>query len=127
MNGWLWLALAGVFEVGFTTALKLEQQDSRYIVAFLICAVLSFEALSRAIKTIPLSVAYAVWTGIGAVGTVIVGASMFGEDLSPIRMVLLTLLIAVLIGLKLAQPGQKPAKEGAPPGKEEAAGGAGEL
>ncbi|OLV17955.1 Quaternary ammonium compound-resistance protein SugE [Deinococcus marmoris] len=127
MNGWLWLALAGVFEVGFTTALKLEQQDSRYIVAFLICAVFSFEALSRAIKTIPLSVAYAVWTGIGAVGTVIVGASMFGESLSPIRMVLLTLLIAVLIGLKLAQPGQKPAKEAAPPGKEEAAGGAGEL
>ena len=104
MNGWGWLLVAGAFEIAFTTFLKLSQADSRYGVAFLVSVILSFECLSRAIKTLPLSTAYAIWTGIGAVGTVLMGVTVFGETLAPVQLLLLGLLIAVLIGLKLATP-----------------------
>lgn len=104
MSGWIWVLLAGVFEIGFTTALKLQQQDASYGVVFLVCAVVSFSCLSRALKTVPLSTAYALWTGIGAVGTIIIGAALFHESLSPLRILLLTLLIAVLVALKFATP-----------------------
>ncbi len=101
MNGWLWLMIAGVFEIGMTTALKLEQTDSRFLWVFLACAVAGFECLAKAIKTIPLGLAYAIWTGIGAVGTVIVGALAFGDPLGGVRVLLLTGLVAAMIGLKL--------------------------
>lgn len=111
-SAWLWLVLGGLFEVGFTTALKLQQQDARYGIVFLICAILSFDFLARAIKTIPLGTAYAIWTGIGAVGTVAVGATLFHESLSPLRLLLLGGLIAALIGLKLATPSKnQPSKK----------------
>ncbi|GEM48360.1 DMT family transporter [Deinococcus cellulosilyticus] len=109
MNGWMWLLLAGIFEIGFTTAMKLQQQNESYGIVFLVCVILSFECLSKAIKTIPLSTGYAIWTGIGAVGTLIVGAVLFQETLSPLRMLLLILLIAVLVGLKFATPQKKAA------------------
>ncbi|CAM4458811.1 Quaternary ammonium compound-resistance protein SugE [Deinococcus marmoris] len=126
MTGWHWLILAGFLEIGFVTALKLEQTRPAFFYVFLVCAYFSFDFLSRALKTIPLGTAYAIWTGIGAVGAVFMGTVLFGESLSPARLILIGLLIAALIGLKLAG-GSKPAKETAPPGKEEAAGGAGEL
>lgn len=56
MSGWLWLLVAGAFEIGMTTALKLEQQDSRFLWVFLVCAVAG-ECLAKAIKTIPLGLA----------------------------------------------------------------------
>ena len=126
MTGWHWLILGGLMEIGFATALKLEQTQPLFFYVFLVCAYLSFDFLARALKTIPLGTAYAIWTGIGAVGAVFMGTALFGESLSPARLVLIGLLIAALIGLKLAGGG-KPAKETAPPEKEEAAGGAGEL
>lgn len=101
MNGWVWLLIAGAFEIGMTTALKLEQQDSRFLWVFLACAVAGFECLAKAIRTIPLGLAYAIWTGIGAVGTVIVGAVAFGDPLGPVRVLLLAVLVAAMIGLKL--------------------------
>lgn len=104
MTGWSWLLLAGVLEIGFATALKLEQQDARFGLLFLVCAVLSFECLARALRQIPLSTAYAIWTGIGSIGAVAAGALLFGESLSPVRLLLLGLLIAALAGLKLATP-----------------------
>lgn len=104
MSGWLWVLLGGLFEIGFTTALKLSQQDPKYGIAFLICAIFSFECLSRALKTLPLGITYAIWTGIGAVGTAAVGAVFFDESLSPVRLLLLAGLIAALVGLKLATP-----------------------
>lgn len=112
MNGWMWLLLAGLFEIGFTTTMKLQQKDQSYTIFFLACVILSFQCLSQAIKTLPLSTAYAIWTGIGAVGTLVVGAVLFDENLSPLRMVLLMLLIAVLVGLKFAtqSTGEKPSK-----------------
>ena len=109
MSGWLWLLVAGAFEIGMTTALKLEQQDSRFLWVFLVCAVAGFECLAKAIKTIPLGLAYAIWTGIGAVGTVLIGAFAFGDPLGPVRVLLLTGLVAAMIGLKLVG-GREPAK-----------------
>lgn len=113
MTGWLWLLLAGAFEIGMTTALKLEQQDSRFLWVFLACAIAGFECLAKAIRTIPLGLAYAIWTGIGAVGTVLIGALAFGDPLGLVRVLLLTGLVAAMIGLKLG--GGRPVKR--PPGQ----------
>ncbi|GHF94178.1 QacE family quaternary ammonium compound efflux SMR transporter [Deinococcus piscis] len=104
MSGWLWLALAGLFEVGMATALKLSQMQGEYRLAFIVLAVLSFECLARAIRTIPLGLAYATWTGIGAVGAMLLGNVLFGETLTPLRLGLLAALLAALIGLKLTAP-----------------------
>lgn len=101
MSAWLWLLLAGVFEIGMTTGLKLEQHDPQYLWLFLGCAIVSFECLAKAIRTIPLGLAYAIWTGIGAVGTVIVGAVAFGDPMGPVRVLLLAGLVTAMIGLKL--------------------------
>lgn len=101
MDPWLILITAGLFEVGFTTCLKLEQRSKWYIVPFLACAAISFTLLSEAMKTIPLGTAYAVWTGIGAVGTVLVGALAFGERLKPASLALLGVVVAMIAGLKV--------------------------
>ena len=100
MNGWLWLLVAGVFEIGMTTALKLEQTDPSYLWVFLVCAIVGFECLSRAIRTIPLGLAYAIWTGIGAVGTAVAGAILFGESRHPLRLISIGLILAGILGLK---------------------------
>lgn len=99
---WHWLVLAGLLEVGFATALKLEQTRPQFLYVFLVCAYFSFDFLSRALKSIPLGTAYAVWTGIGSVGAVAVGSVLFGEGLSLLRLALLGVLVAALIGLKLS-------------------------
>ena len=104
--GWLWILIAGIFEVGFTFALKMQQQDERFGVLFLVCAIVSFECLSRGIKTIPLSIGYAVWTGIGSVGAVVVGITVFGDSASPVRILLVAGLIAALVALKIASGGR---------------------
>lgn len=109
MNGWSWVLLAGLFEVGFTYALKMEQHDKSYLGLFIVCAILSFEFLSRSLKTLPISLAYAVWTGIGSVGAVVVGIIKFGDTLSPIRLLLLTVLIGAILGLKLVGGREKEA------------------
>ena len=102
MNGWVWLLIAGAFEIGMTTGLKLEQHDPQYLWLFLGCAIVSFECLAKAIRTIPLGLAYAIWTGIGAVGTVIVGVVAFDDPLGPVRAALLFVLVAAMVGLKLS-------------------------
>ncbi|MFT4217896.1 MAG: multidrug efflux SMR transporter [Micropruina sp.] len=101
MDPWLTLVTAGLFEVGFTTCLKLEQRSKWFIVPFLACAAVSFTLLAEAMETIPLGTAYAVWTGIGAIGTVLVGALAFGERLRPPALVLLAVMVAMIIGLKV--------------------------
>ncbi|MGE5514165.1 MAG: DMT family transporter [Bacteroidota bacterium] len=100
---WLLLVLAGTFEVGFTTSLKYAQGFTRLwpTLAFAVCVVLSMVLLERAQQTIPLGTAYAVWTGIGAAGTVVVGAMLFAEPLSALRILFLATLIGSIIGLKL--------------------------
>jgi quaternary ammonium compound-resistance protein SugE len=100
--GWLLVIVAGVFEVGFTTAMKASENFSRPIptVMFFLSAGLSFWLLTRAIQYLPLGTAYAVWTGIGAIGTVAVGILIYGEPAGPARMFFLGLLIFSILGLK---------------------------
>ena len=100
---WVYLFLAGLCEIGFTTFLKLSENFTRIgpTIGFLVLAVLSFSALSMSLKTIPLGTSYAVWTGIGAFGTALIGIFYFGESADFWRVFFLFLLIASIIGLKL--------------------------
>lgn len=100
---WIILVIAGLFEVGFTTCLKMSQNftNLKWSAAFFACIVLSFLFLNRAIQTIPIGTAYAVWTGIGAVGTVIMGIALYKEPSDFWRMFFIFLLIGSIIGLKV--------------------------
>lgn len=99
---WLLLILAGLFEVGFTTCLKLSDnfRNTGWSLAFLVSITLSFLLLNRAIQTIPIGTAYAVWTGIGAVGTAITGMLLFREPAEFWRLFFIFLLIGSIVGLK---------------------------
>ncbi|MFC0181809.1 quaternary ammonium compound-resistance protein SugE [Pseudarcicella hirudinis] len=100
---WLFLVIAGLFEIGFTTCLKLSDNFTNYkwTIGFFISILSSFLFLNKAIQTIPLGTAYAVWTGIGAVGTVIVGAFLYKEPTDFLRILFIFLLIGSIIGLKM--------------------------
>lgn len=104
---WLTLLAAGLFEVGFTTCMRLSEgfRHPGWTSGFLVCAVLSFILLERAQRTIPLGTAYAVWVGIGAFGTALVGMLLFREPVETVRLVLLAVLVGAIIGLKLVSPG----------------------
>ena len=103
---WIILLLAGLFEVSLTFCLGKARAASG--LAFylwgsscLASTVLSMTLLAKAVQTLPLGTAYAIWTGIGAVGTVLIGIFVFKEPASPIRLFFLFTLIASLIGLKI--------------------------
>ncbi len=100
---WLILIIAGLFEVGFTTCLKLSNnfKDIGWSVGFFVCITLSFLLLNKAIQTIPLGTAYGVWTGIGAVGTVIMGIFFYNEPADFWRLFFIFLLISSIVGLKM--------------------------
>ncbi len=100
---WFYLVIAGLFEVAFTTCLKFSNNftNLRWSIGFFISITLSFVLLNKAVQSIPMGTGYAVWTGIGAVGTTIVGIALFKEPSDFWRMVFLTLLIGSLLGLKL--------------------------
>lgn len=100
---WLYLVLAGLFEVGFTTCLKLSDNFKRpfWSVMFLIAITCSFWLLSKASRDIPLGTAYAVWTGIGAAGTVLVGIIFFREPAFFWRVFFIFTLVASIVGLRL--------------------------
>jgi quaternary ammonium compound-resistance protein SugE len=104
MMAWLYLYLAGAFEIGFTTFLKLSDGFSKLVptAMFVFFAVISFALLNKSIQTIPLGTSYAVWTGIGATGTVIVGILFFGDPVSFWRVFFMAMLIISLVGVKLA-------------------------
>lgn len=101
---WIFLLLAGFFEICFTIALKYSQGFSRLVPSIItvVFIVLSFFSVSQAMKTIPIGTAYAVWAGIGAVGTVITGIVFFGDSYHIIRLLSIMLIIIGMIGLKLA-------------------------
>lgn len=103
---WLILIVAGLFEVGFTFCLgKLRGVSGTefylWVSGFVICIIMSMLLLSKATQTIPLGTAYPVWTGIGAVGTVIVGILVFNEPVSFLRLFFIATLIVSVIGLKM--------------------------
>lgn len=100
---WIYLVIAGLFEVGFTTSLKFSNNftNAKWSIAFFVCISLSFFFLNQSIQKIPLGTAYAVWTGIGAVGTAIIGIFYFSEPSDFWRVFFIMMLIGSIIGLKL--------------------------
>ena len=100
---WLLLILGGLFEVGFTTALRFVDgfRNLPWTLAFLGSVTLSMGLLEVAARSIPMGTAYAVWAGIGAVGTVIVGMAYFDEPATLIRLLLILTIVAAIAGLKL--------------------------
>jgi quaternary ammonium compound-resistance protein SugE len=101
---WFVLALAGLFEIGWAVGLKYTAGFTRFwpSVWTLIALVMSLGLLSIAMRTIPLGTAYAIWVGIGAVGTVIVGITLLGEPSSLLRVGSLMLIVVGIVGLKLS-------------------------
>ncbi|ASU40702.1 MULTISPECIES: quaternary ammonium compound efflux SMR transporter SugE [Herbaspirillum] len=103
---WIILVLAGLFEVAWAVGLKYTDGFTRLLpsVATLAAMAVSVGLLALAVKTLPLSTAYAIWTGIGAVGAVILGIVLFHESASPARLACLALIIVGIIGLKVVSP-----------------------
>ncbi len=102
---WLYLIVAGLFEIGWPVGLKLSQTPGRLIVGVIVavaCMTASGAFLWLAQRDIPIGTAYAVWTGIGAVGTFMVGIAFYGDSASAWWLVSVGLIVAGIIGLKLA-------------------------
>ncbi|SDK42466.1 quaternary ammonium compound-resistance protein SugE [Methylophilus rhizosphaerae] len=101
---WLVLVIAGLFETAWAIGLKYTEGFSRFWPSFwtIVAMVISVWLLGLCMKALPVGTAYAVWVGIGAVGTVILGILLFNEPVSPLRIISLLLIIAGIIGLKLA-------------------------
>jgi quaternary ammonium compound-resistance protein SugE len=103
---WLLLVFAGIAEVVWAIGLKASSGFTRSGPSVVTGAdmVASFVLLSQALKSLPVGTAYAVWTGIGAVGTAIVGIVMLGESRDAARILSIALIVAGIVGLKLASP-----------------------
>ena len=102
--GWLYLLIAGVCEVAWAVGLKYTDGFRRLwpSVGTVAAMAVSFLFLSQALKTLPLGTAYTVWTGIGAVGTVVLGIVLFGELRDAVRLLCILLIVADVGGLRLA-------------------------
>jgi len=103
---WIILIIAGFFEVGFATCLGKAKETSGttatwWIIGFFICLSVSMMLLYKASQSLPVGTAYAVWTGVGAVGTVIVGIILFKEPADFWRLFFITTLICSIVGLKV--------------------------
>jgi quaternary ammonium compound-resistance protein SugE len=100
---WLWLVVGGLFEVGFTTSLRFVDgfRNITWTMAFLVSVAISMVLLEVASRSIPMGTAYAVWGGIGAVGTVLVGILWFHEPSSAVRMLLILAIVAAIAALRL--------------------------
>ncbi|AIB11357.1 molecular chaperone [Azospirillum argentinense] len=103
---WVILFFAGLFEIGWAVGLKQTEGFTRPIPTALTVAsmVISLALLGMALKSLPLGTAYAVWTGIGTVGTVILGIFIYGESADILRLGCIALIVAGILGLKLITP-----------------------
>ncbi|MBB1519221.1 quaternary ammonium compound efflux SMR transporter SugE [Aquipseudomonas guryensis] len=101
---WFILLLAGLFEVGWAVGLKYTDGFTRPLPTLLTVGamIVSLALLGLAMKELPLGTAYAIWTGVGAVGTVIAGVILFGESMALLRLLSVGLIVAGLLGLKLS-------------------------
>jgi quaternary ammonium compound-resistance protein SugE len=101
---WLLLLIAGLLEVGWAVGLKYTDGFTRLVpsVLTLVSMTASVGMLALALKTLPMGTAYAVWTGIGAVGTAILGIVLFGDPAGIVRIACIGLIVAGIVGLKLA-------------------------
>lgn len=100
---WIYLIFAGILEVVWATSMKLSENFSRfgYSMITILGMVLSFVFLARALKELPMSFAYPIWTGIGAIGTVVVGIVFLKDQLSPLAYLFLIVVVIGIIGLKM--------------------------
>ncbi len=100
---WIYLFIAGLFEIGWAVGLKYTEGFTKLwpSVITIVTMILSFYFLSSAVKTIPIGTAYAIWTGIGAVGTAILGIFLFGESKEFIRIFFILLIVIGIVGLKI--------------------------
>ncbi len=103
---WIYLVVAGLFECGWAIGLKYTDGFTKLIPSLLTISamVISFWFLSVAMKTIPVGTAYAVWTGVGAVGVAILGMVLLGESRDITRVICLLLIVSGIVGLKLVSP-----------------------
>jgi quaternary ammonium compound-resistance protein SugE len=99
---WIWLIIGGLFEVGFTTSLRFVDgfRNLEWTIAFLVSVAISMALLEIASRSIPMGTAYAVWGGIGAIGTVAVGIIWFDEPATLVRMLLILVIVAAIAGLR---------------------------
>jgi quaternary ammonium compound-resistance protein SugE len=100
---WVWLIIGGLFEVGFTTSLRFVDgfRNVPWTLAFIAAVTASMGLLEYAARSIPMGTAYAVWGGIGAVGTVMVGMWWFDEPATMVRLILILVIVGAIAGLKL--------------------------
>lgn len=101
---WIYLAMAGAFEVVWASSMKYSAGFTRLFpsVVTVLAMIASFWLLALALRALPLGTAYAIWTGIGAVGAFFVGILFMGEAVTPLRLASIALLVAGMIGLKLS-------------------------
>ena len=103
---WIILVIAGLFEIGWAIGLKYTEGFTRLwpSVGTIVAAGISLWLLTQALRTIPVGTAYAIWTGIGAVGVATLGVVLFSESASPARLGCIALIVAGVVGLKLFSP-----------------------
>lgn len=104
MNSWIYLVIAGIFEMIWVLALKFSDnfQKAGYVILTAVAMILSLLFLSLSFKTIPTGTAYACWTAIGAVGVILVGMIFLGESTSFLRIFFISLIVIGIVGLKIA-------------------------
>jgi quaternary ammonium compound-resistance protein SugE len=106
VSAWLALLSAGLLEIAWALGLKCSDGLTRFwpTAATVVAIAASFVLMAVALKSLPFGTAYAVWTGIGAVGSIIVGMLIYSESTDPVRILCLTLIVAGMVGLKLNSP-----------------------
>jgi quaternary ammonium compound-resistance protein SugE len=106
VSPWLALLAAGLFEIAWAFGLKYSVGLTRFwpAAATVVAILASFALMALALRSLPFGTAYAVWTGIGAAGSIIVGMAVFSEPADPVRLICLTLIVAGMVGLKLNSP-----------------------
>lgn len=104
MIAWILLLIGGLCEVGFVTMMKLSNgfRCLKYSLLTVLFMIFSFYTLSLALKEIPIGTGYAVWSGIGAVGSVLMGMAFFKESRSALKLVFITMIVVGIVGLKLS-------------------------
>ena len=105
MNAWIILAIAGLLEIGWAVGLKYADGFTKPLPSALTLVAMgaSMYLLAQAARTLPIGTAYAVWTGIGAVGTAILGMILFGEPRTVLRLTCIVLIVAGIVGLKVVR------------------------
>ena len=103
---WIYLIIAGLFEIGWAIGLKYTEGFTRLgpSVLTIVAMIISLGLLGLALRTLPLGTAYAVWTGIGTAGTVILGMALLGEPVEPLRLGCIALIVSGVIGLRVLAP-----------------------